>query len=553
MAITYTALRIVKGTYVLPAPAASLPSDNPQEVINLLAGGNGFGVTSDGWIPKFSQVQGVSQSTGTGNGSTLVNYTMQNVTESISLLSAASNPVSRFALVSQLVRFGRMAREFHVSKLQPDPVFLEWHAAGAVYPQYALIQNIDIAQDTDAFISDNTATLSITIEREPYWRTTPPGAIPTWWISQQLNDYTVYTSLERGYGQADTVYGFNRSSGWTSNYSEKNTIDIASTALPGDTRLKASIALFLTNWSAPSYNDSALIGVYPRPTSWTISGTTYYTTLSFNGGSDALTLGADTSYVADTGAPVVADGTQKRGSISFATTAGNASRLVWRTKGEVFKGTFAVFARARVSAAGTTAKISVGLSSIYADDVMYAQTPTQTITDAGTGGTSNTGEWALVYLGVISCPAGDTLQWSAYAASAQLDPVYVRFFAQRTAGAGALYLADITFMPIDYASFTLEGINGTTFVGGGRYLYDCTGYMLHGREGSVAGYIYNTYTPDVKRVMATGSTFELEPNTTNRVIMLPYIASTKRSIITATGTYTMAVNVSPRWLGARSV
>jgi hypothetical protein len=77
--------------------------------------------------------------------------------------------------------------------------------------------------------------------------------------------------------------------------------------------------------------------------------------------------------------------------------------------------------------------------------------------------------------------------------------------------------------------------------------------MLHGREGSVAGYVSSTYTPDVKRVMATGSTFELEPNTTNRIIMLPYIAATKRSVITATGTYTMAVNVIPRWLGARSV
>lgn len=546
MAIAYTALKLVKGIYPIPGDAVNSSPNNPVQVINLLAGGNGFSVID--WIPKFAQMQGNTQANDIGN--TLIGYSMQSVTESISLMSTASNPLSRMALVASLVQFARDAREFVVGRHQADPVFLEWHATGAQYPQYALVQNIDIAQDSDAFISSSTATLSITVERESYWQSNSPGIYPACWLKVRGLD----ASFPLAYGGV-TAYGYNRLGTYstTSSYSETNVVTVPKGMLPGDSKVKAILYAGATTATGASYNDSLIVGVYAKPLKWVTQVQTVYGTLTFNGGSAfSLYYGADTTIAADTGAPMIEDGTQKRGVVSFATTAANASRFVWSTRSSVFRGTFAVFARARVSAAATV-KFYVGITLSNPTDPDIVQTSIATVTDLGTGGTGATGEWALVYMGTVSFPASDSP--AIHITNLQDIGLNLKLYAQRTSGTGSLYLADVTFMPIDYSSFTLENVGGGN-LNTSPIAYDNTGYINRGKSGAVAlGYTAGVLMPNPKQVVGIGSPLVLEPNTDNYLITLPYIRATKRSIIVSTNPYTYSYNLfsAPQWLGAQGV
>lgn len=548
MTAGYLALEIVKGVYPVPGNTANL--NQSVDVLNLLVGTRGFGVAMNGWMPKYPQMRGVSQTNSMSDGSNLLNYSMPNVIETMKLVNAGSTPQTRYALFSRLVQFGRWARDFHVTRTQTEPVYLKWHPEGCAYPQYALLYNIDIAQDTDVFLSDDSAELSITLEREPYWQVVPPGFSPRLWGLQRTNTAPSTGAVgvvDTGFG--GTVYGFVRrenseAGAFLGGYT--NALDIAANLIPGDTRLKTTLSFYAASTNT---NNAVVIGNWPKPITAVISGTTYYSNFTFNG-ADVFAAGADTTSAADTGAPVCADGTQKRGVTSFATTATDAVRYTWKTNSAVFNGQFLAFARMRLSAAGTVKfylTITTGTST-----AIIAQTTQQFLIDTGTGGTGNTGEWAFMYMGVVTVPPIDSAitanLFNGY--GAQGYTLTINLYALRSSGTPSLYLADLNFIPSDHSMIALEG-DSSVVLTSDRLFADNTGYSLHGKTGQVAGKIISNGI-DSRAVIGLGSYIELEPNTDNRLYVLPYKADTRRSIIGTSG-YTLLLNPVPRWLGPRAV
>lgn len=546
----YTALELLWG--VIPVPGDNSSTSPVLQVIDLLVGSRGFGVQDNGWIPKFPQARVISQQNGLSDGAALLGYSMPNVVESMLLSSSGSTAATRAALFAKLIRFARAAREFHVSSTQTEPVYLKWHASGATHPQYALIYNIDIAQNSDVFVSDSGASLSITIEREPYWQAIGPGQAPRMWEVQRLNSTPNAVGINIADAYGGTIYGYTRANGDAAPANgEQNFIDITAEKIPGDTRLKCALQY---STASATINNAVIIGNWPKPTTATQGGiVTQHAVLSFNGGdyfNATLAPGTDTTIVADTGAPVIADGTRKRGVVSFATTATDARRFTFQTESGVFYGNFAVFARVRLSAATTSVSFYLTVN-VNNDNAIIARTPTQTLTDQGTGGTGNTGEWAFIYCGVLKYHPTDSPILNANTGQGfRTDNVYLKFFANRNSGAGQLYLADINLIPIDHSSIALEG-DSTMTLNTAAVLADNTGYTTHGRPAAVAGKPYSL-SLETKTVTALGPFIELEPNITNRLFALPYNAQTKRSAIESTA-YNLRVAPIPRWMGIREV
>ena len=548
MTAGYLALEIVKGVYPVPGNTANI--NQAVDVLNLMVGTRGFGVSNNGWVPKYPQMRGVSQSNGMNDGASLLNYSMPNVTETMKLISAGSSAAARYALFSRLVQFGRWARDFHVTRTQTEPVYLKWHAEGCTYPQYALLYNIDIAQDSDVFLSDDSAELSITLEREPYWQAVPPGFSPRLWGLQLTNTAPTSSNVgvvENGYGGGtdNFTYRDNTEAGAViSNYF--NALDINPNSLPGDTRLKTTISHYTLDANG---NNAVVIGNWPKPTQAVVGGTTYYATFGFNGG-EVFAAGADTTNAADNGGPICGGPTGRRGVTSFATVATDAVRYTWKTNSSVFNGQFLTFARARLSVAGTV-KLYVTITVGTAGAVI-AQTPVQTLTDLGTGGTGNTGEWAFLYMGVVTVPPIDsaitTDLFNGY--GAQGYTLSINVYAQRTSGTASLYLGDLNFIPSDHSVVAIEG-DSTVTLTTDRLFSDNTGYSLHGKPGQVGGKIFSNGM-DNRAAITLGPGIEFEPNVTNRLYILPYKADTRRSIISNSIHYTV-VNPVPRWLGPRAV
>lgn len=548
MTAGYLALEIVKGVYPVPGNTANI--NQTVDVLNLMVGTRGFGVTMNGWVPKYPQMRGVSQSNGMSDGTSLLNYSMPNVTETMKLISAGSTPQTRYALFSRLVQFGRWARDFHVTRTQTEPVYLKWHAEGCAYPQYALLYNIDIAQDSDVFLSDDSAELSITLEREPYWQAVPPGFSPRLWELQRTNTAPSYSFTGVvDTGIAGTVYNFTRRDNTEAGAvlgSYQNFFDISAISLPGDTRLKTTLSY---RAGATITNTSIIAGTWVKPTSVSIGGITYYANFSFNG-ADVFAAGADTTSAADTGAPFCTDNTQKRGVTSFATVATDAVRYTWKANSAVFNGQFLVFARVRLSTTGTV-KLYMTVNASTSSAII-AQTTSQTLTDAGTGGTSNTGEWAFLYMGVVTVPPIDSALTADLVGGngAQGYAFTINLYAQRTSGTPSLYVGDVNFIPSDHSLIALEG-DSTTLLSNDYLFADNTGYSLHGKPGQVAGKVVANGL-DSRAVIGLGPFIEFEPNVTNRLFILPYKSETRRSIID-TNISLVKVNPVPRWLGPRAV
>lgn len=567
----HSELMIVKGVYPVPK---DLNTIEPRiDSINLLDEKSGVSLAPDGgWTPQYPSLEGsgVWADTPLMVGRTPLVLTEGNVIEKMRLNINGSTH-QMLANKAKFSLFMRYARDFWTEQYQIDPVYIQWFASCGGGRQYALIYNMELDWD-DKDSTAPTSVLTLTIEREPYWRWIPPGANPEWWYHEWNNqtfdastiDKTLVTSSNSGVGYVPSPSPLTNKSEFSSDCTTlvtDNAITIAANQIPGDA---PALVTIITN-NGNSAHSNFIIGkkttkINVRSNSQTSQAQN--TIINCNDG----TLGTDATRVNDTGASkAIGAGTAQRVEISFATAT---NQLRWRASYSDanhplndmnrFLGRWMVFLRCRQSAGSTgdiTMYLRYGTQQVQSDsDGMKLNIVNPIVT---TGGTGNSTEWAMVYMGVVTIPifsakaevnqAGNTTGTTANGLDNKLTAagtIDFGLFAARTAGAGLLYINDLVLIPIDEGSITLETADNTASP---IFFYDETGYFS---RGMVDPFCLNG-TPAFAYGLAkfTGTGIQLTPGVENRLYVINYFGTDVRSQVSDTPSFQLLL--VPRSRGIR--
>ncbi len=560
--------------------------ETPMRVLDLIATENtGFSVDVDGWAPKRPQLKGGGSWADSAlvDGRALIAGVVNNVVETIVLTSSGATPQSRFALESDLAELGRLAREFWTTEAQIEPVYLRWKAAAACLEQYALIYNIDIAPEGDPFSPDNLQTITITVEREPYWRAVPPGANPKLYYFQSLDlrpgaDFD-YTNLSLWQGSDHFANGVVQNRHEWGDYDTTqvplaiNALDIPAENLPGDAPALVTLSM------RPSHRNFLISRVTKRVDLVNDLGENFpgHVILNHNDAFFDVTSGSSAFVVSATDGVLRPDGSGVRNYTTMnVSAAGGHNTLVFSSIGTLprdvnqMRGKYAVFMRAyqesgaareftfQFFARQRTAIFGVGdIAAAYSGPVIYSAAPGQ--------------RWALYYLGTFELPLdGRVIQdpdGSGLFVAAQSNGAlyFVLDVVRQNAGALVMDLLDIILMPYDEALVEARvgfaSANMDTTQDGMLLVLDNTGYMDRGRSewlGKQYAYPLSTLAPRGTGVPieARGQSLTLLPNTDNRLYFLtsftnPTGGNASQLESKPQEEYEIRVNIVPRWAGVR--
>lgn len=561
-------LKIMKG--IAKVPGDTLSAEQGLDEINLL---DPMGFSCDEYqmrIPalKSSAVYADSPLT---DGRQLISGANGNVTETLRLTLNGGTIIQLAALLSKLGRFKQDCNDFWDTLVQIEPIYLKHQIVGEPGPRYALLYDIDVDVEDPTNPSDPSRTVTLNIERESYWRGLAPGDNPKHWSilvnNQSWNPTSAHLLQGNDALHQATITNRAEQNAAASSYVTQNFIDIPASKIPGD----APALLNVSVQQAVSVSTTALLmGKSTKPTTGNTSrntSTNQMTVYSFNAADGSAQI--DTSLAADTGVPMSHNGNRNRSVTTFA-TATMATRLLWNTSNHpngfsssVLRGRYGVFLRARVSAAATC-NIQLSITANSGGDTLTT-TPV-TLTDLGVGGTGNSTDWALLYLGYVGIPVSNKRTSvgpdgkGIWIDTAQVDDLALNIQASRTSGAGNLYMSDMIFIPMDEGM--IEMVSAIAVGSGSTVLYswhyDNTGYFMHGTPGEYATIdFYSTATPghnmeaDIPEF--SGSPIYLTPKVQNRLVFLMYVKSTNRSIYNDPSASTVRVNIVPRWIGYRDV
>lgn len=557
-------LMIIKGVGKTPGDTASAEVD--PVVLDLWSPGSAFSLAD--WSPNIPSLKsgGTWADSPITDGRTLISGVNTNVIETMVVnLTGANLPdyTAQFAKLQQMVQD---ARDFWDEFGQIEPVYILWWASCAPGPQFSLIYNIDM----DVEFKDSPvgqARITLTIEREYRWRAeVPPGGNPKQWtyfangqrsqwkatnanLITGTDHLLVYTSLVN---KAEILAA-------SAGYLTQNFVDIPAASIPGDLPALVNLTVAPTGTSvAPT---SLLIGKTTKKTTGNPSRTTginQLNMLTFNAADGGVDT--DTTIAADAGASRVAGGGAARRSQTTFVTATMQNRMHWGTNqytngidASVMRGRYAVFLRARVSAAATC---SIQLQISQNGGVGTVVLAPVTFSDLGGGGVGASTDWGILYLGQIAIPMNKRQDVSANGRGTAVDiaggaTLEFTVRAARTSGAGSLYMNDLIFLPIDEGSVR---ISASLIVAQNAQFwnYDNTGYYLHGQPGDLGNVVNtNAIESDISEFATAGLT--LTPNVSNRLLFVEFVDSTKRSAPFDPSLATVRVNIVPCWSGIRSV
>lgn len=568
-------LQLVRGV----EPLKLFPGTNDAvETIDLL---NPDELTIDpdgGWVPGVGQAEGRFGD----QGDVLLAAPITRVTETMRLLVKASSPAARATLIQRLNQFARDAERLHIDQTFTKPVYLKWQPPGATKLQYALVYSINLSATADLVGMEEIDEWSLEIVREAGWRAVAPGANPKGYWAEVTGlplqfggvGVTPYTLNNPGASanrfQIDQVIAsVSQPTGANAVSSNVNYVTVPATTLIGDLPALVHFSIDeedpLTSTSA-TLGNTVMIGKWSRDTSIRTSGNPYPAKEPcFDwAASYASTLGTDATLVNDDGASGVFGSTRQRVSISFATATLQTRLTIPLNSGispwYVFPGSYRIFLRARLSAAGT-ANIQITMGNTSGATQSSALIP---LTDVGTGGTGATGEWYLLDMGVFTLPLyGLTFMQTEGTGLGYDEDLRLRILASRTSGTPALYLCDVIFMPLDEGSLTLTStlqtlkIWNTTsppaLTSTTSFIYDNTGHWQRGLPEETGIAAASNNVRDVLSI--AGAPLTITPGRENRFPMLVYNASTRRSLVANSESVfnvRMGMGFVPRWLGRRT-
>lgn len=532
-----------------------LPDTNSAEAgvttLNLLDAG-GFSVMDGGWVPKYASLKddGLYADTPLADGRTLVAAASDNVTETIKLTATAATFEARYWLQSRLANLAQDARRFHTDSAQIEPVYLVWWASGAPGAQYALIYNIEFAQNEEAFIGYNINELAITVEREPFWRGLPPGSNPKLWALERASTAPSVSNAALNSGSDHLLTAtFKNWAEWanvghTSRLTQ-NWFTVPAASIPGDA--PALVEMIITASGSPSdpVYDGVLLGRWTKPMSLTKQdGSSILNTLTLNA-ADANALRTGSALQADTGAVRDGTGTYRRVAHTFAGSGTTYPLLVFNHESNFLRGAFLIFARVRTSAASTPVDLTLSVNGAV------VTTPSR-LNDAGGGGTGNTTAWAVVYLGTVDFGRIKQHDIGAdgrglYVTNTGLDIV---LNANRISGTGLLYVNDLVLIPISEGAQFWRGadLQHSAF-------YDNTGYLKHGEPTDNLSLVLVSAEKIALWTEPQGQPLTLVPGVDNHFFFTVYADSVDRVGMALGGdfTYTVRLNAVPRWIGVRDV
>lgn len=524
-------------------------AEQNRVTLNLMDANTGFSLLE--WSPNIPSLKGggLWADSPTKDGRTLVSGQNTNVTETIRLQLTGSTCQQFAVRFTDLQRMVQDARAFWDTFEQIEPVYLQWWAAGAPGRQYALIYNIDMAVE----VEDSTtfqAEVVLTIERELGWRGVRPGGNPkewTYYIRQEPFDNTK-ADLATGTDHmvATTIQNRREWNAAQTALLSQNFITFEASQVPGD--LDALLEFYCEFGNVPNRVGELYFGRTTKPNLPNSSGVIVPPNYILNAG-DALG-GTDTTYESDTGAPLsTSAAAARRSRTTFATATADVERLIWNnsTRGyfdfALNRGRYACFARARLSAVGT---VTMHLQVAYEGNRI--DLPTATLTDVGAGGTGNTTQWGVVYLGLLEVPifdahtnvGDDGLGVQVLAAGAGNG---LTLSAARTSGSPDLYVSDVILLPIDEGGAAIIQGGTDSLPSGRAFAFDSTGYYTHGmtQDFSKRSFIANTEL--------RGNAPKLKPNVDNHIHFITFNHNPRYAQIGVT--MTIRANIVPRWSGIR--
>lgn len=567
--LNHVALQLIKG--IGKTPGDNVSDENNPVVSNLMGGL----ITLADWSPNIPAVKngGVWTDSPTADGRQLQVAASGNVIEKLSINIADSGYLAVMGALSGLNQMAIDCRDFWQTKSQIDPVYLMWQVSCGKGPQYALLYNIELAPE---YVDAPTPTIrvSMTLEREPYWRGLPPGANPKLWtfyvngvqpnttnvdFVSQTNDL-VYNSAVPNRFEWDTAY---------SNPISKNYVDIPASLIPGDAPALAQIIVRNRAWNSNSiYN--IYIGRSTTPT--TKKDRTGATVLQSNilnaGDAEAP---ANWTKTLDATCGCLGNGSAVNryvGANTILATGTYQSFARWSRIGTVrivdpnlLTGSFAVFLRCKqLNGAAGDVQVRIRVEEFYSSYIGdYYNMPLRTgaIVDCDN-------RFDMLYLGTVTLPlagdiggANDGRGLFTFTKTGGDGTFAVSFdLKQNNAATRSLQFLDMIFMPIGEALVQMQG--GLAALNSFNVL-DNTGYITHGETDPTArNWVQNLTDLNLDcAIEGRGPTLTLAPNVDNRLFFIQQrrdnATSETYSAPQAAGSNDLEVKIDivPRWSGIR--
>lgn len=577
-------LLIVKGV------AAAKGDTSSAEIglisINLLAEEDapGWSLNAEGgWSPKRAQLKGGGTwaDSAISAGRSLVAGVDGNVIETLQLTVTGTNILD---LAAQLARMGRMRQaviDFGISPGTADPVYLHWYAREGAGAQYALIHALDIAEDEPDVWQTSIRDVTITIEREPYWRGLPPGANPKVWtlgLTGTVDNLSLWENTDHlHYEQIRNKQELN------TDYVTpitKNYIDIPASKIPGD-----APALVLLDWVRRDVTNAedhtVFIARSTKPITRSSHPTvkTHKTLISLNGG-DESGAGTGVTKVLDATRGVISNGSTTNAYYVNTTFSANPQTrtVIWGSGASLLnlldqntlRGQYAFFLRHKQNG-GAVGDIKVQLelrinSGATAAGVLYQSVLLQAIPTTVLDASISAGFYAPLYLGTATIPFGDHLissleGWGVDVVKSGQFSLEVRLNITRSTGVGTLYFVDLIMLPFDEALVEIHPPNeasGRTVPAGDYWhmVYDNTGHMAHG-DNQPRAFTFRTASGAADtgfEIELRGDELCLMPAVDNRLFFFSQRFNVSSGVIISSlaDEPIIRLNIVPRWIGIRS-
>lgn len=566
-------LMIVKG--IGKTPTDNNSNEISPVVINLMSG-EGFSLTQDGWTPNIAAVKsgGVWSDSPISNGRQLLAAPVANVIEKMVILIKDNSYLGAMKLLDSLNRMAQDCRDYWQTDSQYNPVYISWWAGCGVGSQFAQLFNIEIAPD---FLDSPTPTIrvSLTLEREPFWRGIPPGANPRLWTLYKNGTPPNTTNVSLITQTDDLIYETNLKNRFEwdtamSNPVSRNYIDIPPSLLNGDAPALVEMMVQATT-DAVNTTSSIFVGRSTIPTSIKDrNGNVTPQSLVFNAADAVVSVNWAKTADATCGCLGTASAVTKQIGRNAGLATGTYNTFAqWRffnslnyVSFNLMSGTYAVFWRCK--------QLNGALGDIQARIRIFDNFTTflggyNNLPLVAAAGATCENRFDLMYMGTVSLPlAGGVTDSSdgrgintpqknvaVPTASIAVDVI------QNNVASRSVDFLDLIFLPINEGLINMLPVAN----GGGNftwYAFDNTGYLSHGNPTSQGKTInWDGSITTTEAVMEIrGKDLTLIPNVNNRLYFIyqraPAAGGTNFSAPDSSNDFAnVRINIVPRWSSIR--